>query len=189
MNTSKNTKQSSKSSVATEPTKATTTDPVADLQAADRQTRSDTPLGATARKERRSVARRSSVAQINLVLSLAEQSGGIVGGIAIDATAMRAQQAQSARNRVGAALARRVAQRLNDRAIASDATIAQRVLAAVAGLEAQSMTAEGSALAPTVAELRGAARRRKSTPRPPVATPVTPPVTPPVTGGAATVHA
>jgi hypothetical protein len=137
-------------------------DPVADLQRIEVETRGDAPLDDASRSERRSLLHRTSPTQINLVLSFAQQSGGLLGGIAIDAETIRNQQSESALLRVGAAVARRLAQRLNDRALVLESTIARKTLSAIGGLEAQSKTDEGSALAPTVAELRAAARRRKS---------------------------
>ena len=147
-------------------TPAPGTDPVTAIQQVARAMPAAEHVTQTAREELRSVERRAPAKLIALVLSLAEESGGNVAGVPIDAAAARSDVAQATRLRVGAAAARAVARNLEEQALVLSSGVAQRALSATTSLEAFARTPDGRAHAAKAAELRAAARgtrRRAST--------------------------
>ena len=118
-------------------------------------------MTATELKELRSVERRAPSKLIALVLSEAEEGGGSVAGVAIDATASRNDVARATKLRVGAAAARSIARRLEQEPLTRASGVAQRALSATTSLEAYARTPEGRSLTAKAAELRTAARRPK----------------------------
>ena len=124
-----------------------------------------TALTTAERDAKREVKRRATGALVVLVASMAEEGGGSVAGVQVDATASRSAQAQAARLRVGARSARSLARRFVDDALTLEADDAQRALSAVAAMEAQARTPEGKHLAPKVLELRTAAKEGARRPR------------------------
>jgi hypothetical protein len=128
---------------------------------------------------RRGNLRRAPSGFITLVLALAEQNGGVVAGVAVDAEAAKASLTQASRLRVGAVAARGIAVRLGADALELESSVAQTVLAAVGALEAQSRSPGNEGMAATVASLREAAQRRpRAKAAKPVATPAPPPAAP-----------
>ena len=151
---------SKKSSVSQSLSNASTagSDPVAGIQQIVSSMPESTALTAPERKIKRQLGRRATGALVVLVASMAEEGGGNVAGVQVDATASRSAQAQAARLRVGARSARSLALRLMDDALTLEAGNAQRALSALAAMEAQARTPEGKHLAPKVLELRTAAK-------------------------------
>jgi hypothetical protein len=109
----------------------------------------------------RAAERRAPPHLIALVLALAEQSGGQVAGLPIDAAAMRADNARVTSLRVAAVNARSIARRLEQEALTLAAGVAQRALSATTSLQAYARTPEGRTLNAKADELRAAAREPK----------------------------
>lgn len=110
------------------------------------------------RRDKRAVVARAPSAFMELVVAMAEDGGGNVAGVSIDATATRDAMAKAARLRVGAAAARAVARYLEQEALDLASGFAQRALSATTSLEALARTPEGRSYAAKAAELRAAAR-------------------------------
>jgi hypothetical protein len=137
------------------------TDPVTAVQAVARALPAVEPVTIAAREEMRSAVRRAPAAFIALVLSEAEESGGNVAGVPIDATAARDAQAQASRLRVGAAAARAVARHLEQESLTLASGVAMQALAATSSLEALARTPSGRNLVAKATALRSAARGTK----------------------------
>ncbi len=136
-------------------------DPVAALQQVARAMPATENMTKAQLRDLRSAQRRAPSQLIALVLSAAEEGGGSVAGIAIDATASRSNVAQAANLRVGAAAARSIARRLEQQALVLASGVAQRALSATTSLQALARTPEGSSYVAKAAELRTVARGTK----------------------------
>jgi hypothetical protein len=142
-------------------TPAAGNDPVTAIQQVARTMPAAEPVTVAVRNEMRNVSRRAPAKLIALVLSLAEESGGNVAGVPIDATASRSALQQATQLRVGAAAARAVARNLEEQALVLSSSVAQRALSATTSLEAFARTPDGRSHAAKAAELRAAARGTK----------------------------
>jgi hypothetical protein len=134
------------------------TDPVTAIQQVASSMPAAAPVTKTALSEMRSASRRAPAKLIALVLSMAEEGGGSVAGVPIDATAARNSLAQATSLRVGAASARAVARQLEQEALTLASGVAQQALSATTSLEAFARTPNGRSLAAKAADLRTAAR-------------------------------
>ena len=142
------------------------------------------PVTVTARRDMRAVVARAPAALIALVTSMAEEGGGSVAGVSIDAAATRDAVTQVSHLRVGAAAARAIARHLEQEALALASGVAQRALSATTSLEALARTPEGRTLVAKATELRAAARgsRRRSIAKQAKATSPATNATPPTNG-------
>jgi hypothetical protein len=136
-------------------------DPVAALQQVARAMPAAVNMTKAQIADMRSAQRRAPSKLIALVLSEAEEGGGSVAGVPIDATASRSDVAQATNLRVGAAAARAIARRLEQQALVLASGVAQRALSATTSLQALARTPEGSSYVAKAAELRTAARGAK----------------------------
>jgi hypothetical protein len=157
-------KKSVKSVSKSAGTKVTGSNSVAAVQQIARAMAADEPLTKTESDELLAVIRRAPSALIELVLSEAEESGGVVAGIPIDVATARSDVAQAAKLRVGASAARSIARRMSKQALLLSSGVAQRVLSATTSLQAYARTPEGQSSADKASELvsaRRAANKRK----------------------------
>jgi hypothetical protein len=136
-------------------------DPVAALQQVARAMPAAVNMTKAQIEDLRSVERRAPTKFVALVLSEAEEGGGNVAGVAIDATTARSDVAQATNLRVGAAAARSIARRLEQQALVLASGVAQSALSATTSLQALARTPQGSSYVTKATELRTAARGTK----------------------------
>jgi hypothetical protein len=146
--------------------KVVVADPAAAVVEVARALPAAEPVTTSARDAMRTLERRAPAALIALVVSMAEQSGGVVAGVHVDPTATRDAQAKAAHLRVGAAAARAVARYLEEQALLLVGGVAQTALSATVSLEALARTPSGRGLAAKAAELRAAARKGRRVAKP-----------------------
>jgi hypothetical protein len=108
------------------------------------------------RAEMRSVIGRAPVGFITLVAKMAEESGGSIAAIPIDAATTRSALAKLEHLRFGVAAARAVARYLEQEVLVLASGIAQQSLAATSSLQALARTPDGRIFAAKAAELRAA---------------------------------
>ena len=111
------------------------------------------------RSDMRSVAARAPAAFITLVAKMAEENGGSIAGVPIDAAATRDALTQVEHLRDGVAAARAVARYLEQEALLLASGIAQEALSATTSLEALGRTLKGRTLAAKAADLCAAQRK------------------------------
>lgn len=113
----------------------------------------------TMRTEMRAVSRRAPIAFITLVAKTAEENGGSIAAVPIDATATRNALAKLEHLRFGVAAARAVTRYLEQEAWTLASGLAQQALAATSSLEALARSPDGRIFAAKAAELRAAQRK------------------------------
>lgn len=112
-----------------------------------------------ARSEMRSVVSRAPAAFIALVAKTAEENGGSIAGVPVDAAATRDALTQVEHLRFGVAAARAITRYLEQEALVLASGVAQQALSATTSLEALARTMDGRVHAAKAAELRAAQRK------------------------------
>ena len=136
-------------------------DPVAALQQVARAMPAAVSMTKAQIADMRSAERRAPTKFVALVLSEAEDSGGSIAGVPIDATTSRSDVALATNLRVGAAAARSIARRLEQQALVLSSSVAQRALSATTSLAAYARTPEGRSFTAKAGERRAAARTKR----------------------------
>lgn len=111
------------------------------------------------RNEMRSVVGRAPTAFITLVAKTAEENGGSIAAVPVDATATRDALAKLEHLRFGVAAARAVSRYLEHEVLLVASGLAQQALAATSSLEALARSPDGRIFAAKAEELRAAQRK------------------------------
>ena len=111
------------------------------------------------RAEMRAVAGRAPTAFIALVAKTAEENGGSIAAVPVDATATRSALAKLEHLRFGVAAARAVTRYLEQEVLTLASSLAQQALAATSSLQALARSPDGRIFAAKAEELRAAQRK------------------------------